>query len=219
MKLRSEFVFPNRAWKALNVNWVTKALWPRLVEKSEVPYRPLMQTRHTYATLMLQKGAPINWLQKQMGHRNLTMLIRHYWRWINPGELSQETLARLGAVKTRQINPTLTPPAPIRAFRERLDDDAQCQKVQQFGGEGGIRTLGTGYPVRQISNLVPSTTRPPLRSMKSSIYAVFALRAISKVSKKCPRFLEPVVRLFAVRRQNFLDKLAMDLREDLVHLG
>src|SRR6266481_3509314 len=73
IKLRSEFVFPNRAWKALNVNWVTKALWPWLVEKAEVPYRPLMQTRHTYATLMLQKGAPIDWLQKQMGHRNLTM--------------------------------------------------------------------------------------------------------------------------------------------------
>src|ERR1700688_918622 len=65
------------------------------------------------------------------------------------------------------------------------------------GGEGGIRTLGTGYPVRQISNLVPSTTRPPLRSMKSSTYAVFACGATSKVSKKCPRFLEPVVRLFA----------------------
>ena len=24
------------------------------------------------------------------------------------------------------------------------------------GGEGGIRTLGTGYPVRQISNLLPA---------------------------------------------------------------
>src|SRR5216683_1018449 len=92
--------------------------------------------------------------------------------------------------RTRQINPTLTPPAPIRAFRERLDHDAQCQKVQQFGGEGGIRTLGTGYPVRQISNLVPSTTRPPLRTIKSSIYAVFAFGTTSKVSKKCPRFLE-----------------------------
>jgi integrase len=36
VKLRTEFVFPNRAWKALNVNWVTKALWPRLVERAEV---------------------------------------------------------------------------------------------------------------------------------------------------------------------------------------
>jgi integrase len=50
---------------------------------------------------MLQKGAPIDWLQKQMGHRNLTMLIRHYWRWINPGELSQETLTHLGSVKSQ----------------------------------------------------------------------------------------------------------------------
>jgi hypothetical protein len=71
-----------------------------------------------------------------------------------------------------------------------------CLGVES-GGEGGIRTLGPGYPGRQISNLVPSTTRPPLRSMKSSTYAVFAFGANSKVSKKCPRFLEPVVRLFA----------------------
>ena len=66
------------------------------------------------------------------------------------------------------------------------------------GGEGGIRTLGTGYPVRQISNLVPSTTRPPLRLMKSSTYAVFTLGATSEVSKKCPRFLDPT-RPFASR--------------------
>ena len=53
------------------------------------------------------------------------------------------------------------------------------------------------YLGNQIGYLVPSTTRPPLRSMKSSAYAVFAFGATSKVSKKCPRFLEPVVRLFA----------------------
>jgi integrase len=116
IKLRSEFVFPNRAWKALNVNWVTKALWQRLVEKAEVPYRPLMQTRHTYATVVFQKGAPIKSIgsRKQMGHRNLTMLIRHYWRWINPGELSQETLARFGAVKNSSNQPH---PDPTRANR------------------------------------------------------------------------------------------------------
>ncbi len=57
---------------------------------------------------MLQNGAPIDWLQKQMGHRNLTMLMRHYWRWINPGELSRETLARLGAMKTDELHPDPT---------------------------------------------------------------------------------------------------------------
>jgi integrase len=101
----SEFVFPNRFWMSLNVNWVTKAVRPRLVEKAEFPYRPLMQTRHTYAILMLQKGAPIDWLQKQMGHRIFTTLIRHYWRWINPGELIQKTSARLAAIKISSNQP------------------------------------------------------------------------------------------------------------------
>jgi hypothetical protein len=44
----------------------------------------------------------------------------------------------------------------------------KAESPDKTGGEGGIRTLGTGYPVRQISNLVPSTTRPPLRSTNPS---------------------------------------------------
>ena len=152
VKLRSEYVFPNREWKALNVNWVTKVLWPRIVKRAEIPYRPLMQTRHTYATLMLQKGAPIDWLQKQMGHRNLQMLIRHYWRWINPGELTREALARLETVRTPSNQPH---PDPTRAMLRRpakSKTNVESRKTLYFGGEGGIRTLGTGYPVRQISN-------------------------------------------------------------------
>jgi hypothetical protein len=43
-------------------------------------------------------------------------------------------LARLGAIKNSSNQPHLTPPAPTTAFRERLDHDARCQKVQQFGG-------------------------------------------------------------------------------------
>jgi hypothetical protein len=24
---------------------------------------------------------PLNWIQRQMGHRTLQMLLKHYWRW------------------------------------------------------------------------------------------------------------------------------------------
>jgi hypothetical protein len=34
---------------------------------------------------------------------------------------------------------------------------------EKNGGEDGIRTHGTGFPVHQISNLALSTTQPPLR--------------------------------------------------------
>jgi hypothetical protein len=59
--------------------------------------------------------------------------------------------------------------------------------IEDFGGEGGIRTLGTGYPVRQISNLVPSTTRPPLRAIRikhlRACRGCRNLRGVQKVSK------------------------------------
>src|SRR5579872_1307069 len=50
----------------------------------------------------------------------------------------------------------------VVAIYRDLQVVGECYRL--VGGEGGIRTLGTGYPVRQISNLVPSTTRPPLRA-------------------------------------------------------
>src|SRR5713101_6363536 len=60
-------------------------------------------------------------------------------------------------------------------------------RIEIGGGEGGIRTLGTGYPVRQISNLVPSTTRPPLRSQKLSIGGAFGRAVRPTVPSDFPR--------------------------------
>jgi hypothetical protein len=36
------------------------------------------------------------------------------------------------------------------------------------GGEGGIRTLGKGYPLQQLSRLPPSATRSPLRNAQNA---------------------------------------------------
>ena len=41
-----------------------------------------------------------------------------------------------------------------------------------LGGEDGIRTRGTGYPVRQFSKLVVSATHPPLRAMSTDCSGV-----------------------------------------------
>jgi integrase len=108
----SEFVFPNRSWMSINVNRGDQGVMAAVGRRAEVPYRPLMQTRHTYATLMLQKVAPIDWLQKQMGHRNLTIVIRPYWRWINMGELSHEPSVRSEAAMNSSNQPQ---PDPTRA--------------------------------------------------------------------------------------------------------
>ena len=53
----------------------------------------------------------------------------------------------------------------------------------QLGGEDGIRTRGTGYPVRQFSKLVVSATHPPLRFC-GCVPLTFSKRG-AKVSQKC----------------------------------
>ena len=94
-ELGSEFVFPNGAGSTLEVHNFSFRVWPRIVKQAGVPYRAFKQTRHTFATLMLQQGAPLDWLQRQMGHEDLETLIKHYWKYINPQRLSSDVVERL----------------------------------------------------------------------------------------------------------------------------
>jgi integrase len=95
VELSSAYVFPNQAGSALNQRWLAQELWRRVLERARVQYRPIGQTRHTYAVMMLQRGAPLAWLQRQMGHSTMQMLIRHYWRYMQPHDLRVEEMARL----------------------------------------------------------------------------------------------------------------------------
>jgi integrase len=41
-----------------------------------------MQTRHTFATLMLSEGESIGWVQNMLGHGSLQMIFTKYYAWI-----------------------------------------------------------------------------------------------------------------------------------------
>lgn len=66
---RSNKAFPEHYWKPL-------------LRKAEVRYRQPYQLRHTYASTLLSSGENIHWLAKQMGHRDATMILRTYGKWI-----------------------------------------------------------------------------------------------------------------------------------------
>jgi hypothetical protein len=44
---------------------------------------------------MAWQHKPLNWIQQQMGHRTLQMLLKHYWRWIPTDDLSAEEISSL----------------------------------------------------------------------------------------------------------------------------
>ncbi|WP_207690015.1 hypothetical protein [Desulfonema limicola] len=39
-----------------------------------IEYRPMLQTRHTFATLMIDAGEDIGWVQRMLGHGSLKEL-------------------------------------------------------------------------------------------------------------------------------------------------
>jgi integrase len=95
------------------VRWATDVVWRRILTRAEVPHRPIGQCRHSFAVLALKQHKPLNWIQRQMGHRTLQMLLI-------TGAGYQSTIflrkkcSRWRARQRRwpQIMPALCPPDP-----------------------------------------------------------------------------------------------------------
>jgi integrase len=113
VQLRSKFVFPNGSGGAPNVRWATDVVWRRILTRAEVPHRPIGQCRHSFAVLAPKQHKPLNWIQRQMGHRTLQMLLKHYWRWIPTDDLSTEEMSSL-EVATAPLASNHAHPMPTR---------------------------------------------------------------------------------------------------------
>lgn len=57
-------------------------MWGSALKRAGVRYRNPYQTRHTYASTLLQAGEPVQWVAAQMGHKNWALTAKVYSRWI-----------------------------------------------------------------------------------------------------------------------------------------
>ncbi len=71
----------NQPWKSSEQLY--RRAWLPLFQKTNVPYRNLYQTRHTYASMMVSGGENVAWVSRQMGHETLNTTFRFYMRWID----------------------------------------------------------------------------------------------------------------------------------------
>lgn len=60
-----------------------KEVWIPALEKAGIEYRPPIQTRHKFATMMLSVGEEIGWVQNMLGHSSLQMIYQLYFKWIS----------------------------------------------------------------------------------------------------------------------------------------
>lgn len=64
--------------------------WQHAVRLTGIRYRKPYNTRHTFATLNLMAGALPMWVSRQMGHKNMKMLLENYSRWIDQADKQKE---------------------------------------------------------------------------------------------------------------------------------
>ena len=61
---------------------IRKEVWMPALEKAGIEYRPPIQTRHTFATMMISAGEDVGWVQNMLGHSSLQMIFQRYYAWI-----------------------------------------------------------------------------------------------------------------------------------------
>jgi integrase len=81
--LRSDqLVFPATQGGYITLsNWRRRVWYPAL-ERAALERRPLYQMRHTFATLALAAGMPIDFVSRQLGHTDIRTTLRFYARYI-----------------------------------------------------------------------------------------------------------------------------------------
>lgn len=78
----SEFVFCTSTGEPLDTDNVTNRVWYPLLRYLGLEKRRPYQTRHTAATLWMSAGENPEWVARQLGHSDTTMLFRVYSRYI-----------------------------------------------------------------------------------------------------------------------------------------
>ncbi len=81
-RLRGKYVFLNKDDKPIVIETLRKQAWTKGLKKAELEYRPVIQTRHTFATMMISAGENLGWVQKMMGHSTLKMITDKYFSYI-----------------------------------------------------------------------------------------------------------------------------------------
>ncbi len=75
----SPYVFLNKNKRPLLPASINFKFWKPALKKAGLEPRSLYQTRHTFATLMLDAGELPGWVQGMMGHSSMKMILERYY--------------------------------------------------------------------------------------------------------------------------------------------
>ncbi len=88
-----DLVFPNQAGNPINHNNLVNRHFNPALEDAELPKIRFHDLRHTYASLLIEQGENIKYIQTQLGHSSPTVTLNVYAHLMK--EVNQESACRL----------------------------------------------------------------------------------------------------------------------------
>jgi integrase len=130
-----EWVFPSVTGTALDESNVRK-VFNRMLDAAGLHRRGPHQMRHTFASLLLQEGAPITYVSRQLGHKDSSITLRVYAHWVPDAS----TVRAVDLLDDTQPSATQTQPT-ARSEEWRTPLSAYGRMVSRVGIEPTTRRL------------------------------------------------------------------------------
>lgn len=116
----NKHIFLTKNKTRMNPDHYRDVVWKKALKKAGLEYRPPMQTRHTFATMMLSSGEDIGWVKTMLGHSSLQMIFTRYYAWIPKRTRNDGSafMATVGQNREEETNPDKegTPAKVIQLF-------------------------------------------------------------------------------------------------------
>ena len=88
-----DLVFPNDAGQPINHNNLVNRYFHPALKAAKLPIIRFHDLRHTYASLLIEQGENIKYIQSQLGHSTPTVTLNVYAHLMKP--VNQEAACRL----------------------------------------------------------------------------------------------------------------------------
>ncbi|MCW8896058.1 tyrosine-type recombinase/integrase [Sulfurimonas sp.] len=106
---QNSYVFLNENHEPLyDIKRIRDNQWKKTLIKCKLDYRPIYHTRHTFATVMLENGEDILWISNMLGHKDSTMTLSRYAKYIKRDDKKRATfLEKTVALKDTETTPII----------------------------------------------------------------------------------------------------------------
>jgi integrase len=99
----AEYLFCTKVGKRIRPSNLRRNVWTPVLKKTNLAYRDMRQTRHSFATHALSCGENPLWIARILGHRNTEMIIKVYSKYIESNAGSNLEGNRFNSLYGRKV--------------------------------------------------------------------------------------------------------------------